>query len=70
MSLKAVIAKALGEKKDLIRSLDYYCLVRKERLELSRLATLEPKSSVSTNSTIINTPAIAETALLIVISLS
>ncbi|SVD80929.1 uncharacterized protein METZ01_LOCUS433783, partial [marine metagenome] len=29
-------------------------MVRKERLELSRLATLEPKSSVSTNST---TPA-------------
>ncbi len=30
-------------------------MVRKERLELSHLATLEPKSSVSTNST---TPAI------------
>lgn len=26
-------------------------MVRKERLELSRLAALEPKSSVSTNST-------------------
>ena len=30
-------------------------MVRKERLELSRLSALEPKSSVSTNST---TPAI------------
>ena len=26
------------------------CLVRKERLELSRLTALEPKSSASTNS--------------------
>jgi hypothetical protein len=29
----------------------FYCLVRTERLELSHLAALEPKSSVSTNST-------------------
>ena len=29
----------------------FFCLVRKERLELSHLTALEPKSSVSTNST-------------------
>ncbi len=33
-----------------------FCVVQAERLELSHLAALDPKSSVSTNST---TPAIA-----------
>ena len=41
-------------EKELLKALEIKFMVRKERLELSRLATLEPKSSVSTNST---TPA-------------
>ena len=32
------------------REICYMLMVRKERLELSRLSTLEPKSSASTNS--------------------
>ena len=43
----------LDEKKADIKSA-FFNLVRKERLELSRREALEPKSSVSTNST---TPA-------------
>ena len=39
------------------------CLVRKERLELSRREALEPKSSVSTNST---TPAYLSHLLLLI----
>ena len=34
-----------------------FCYVRAERLELSHLAALDPKSSVSTNST---TPALVD----------
>ena len=52
-NLRRIWINALDNKKADLRSA-FLNLVRKERLELSRREALEPKSSVSTNST---TPA-------------